>query len=255
MALSPLTTPVSGARHLFRGFGMWRRRPGLMLLGMVPALIVFLLLLAAFIVLLWKVDSLVDWATPFADDWGTTARTVLRLGLMLAVLAAAVFLSAVTFVGLTLTIGDPFYERIWRATEEMLGGPVPDQGPSFWRSTGDSAVFGVISVLCGLGLLLIGFLPLIGPLVGAVLGLLVSGRLLAGELLTRPLEERGLDRDARRAFLRQHRGGLLGFGVATQVFFLIPLGAIVVMPAAVVGATTLARELLADPSQTSPPAR
>jgi len=239
-----MATAAGGAGHLFRGFGMWRRRPGLMLLGMVPALIVFLALLAAFIVLLWKVDSLVDWATPFADDWSTTPRTVLRVGLMLAVLAAAVFLAAVTFVGLTLAVGDPFYERIWRATEEMLGGPVPEQGPGFWRSTGDSIVFALISVLCGVGVLVIGFLPLIGPLVGAVLGLLVSGRLLANELLTRPLEERGMDRDARRAFLRRHRSGMLGFGVATQAFFMIPLGAIVVMPAAVVGSTTLARELL-----------
>lgn len=243
-----MTTAPGGAGHLLRGFGMWRRRPGLMLLGMVPALIVFLVLLAAFLVLLWNVDSLVDWATPFADDWSATPRTVLRIGLMLALLAAAVFLSAVLFVGLTLAVGDPFYERIWRATEEMLGGPVPDRGPAFWRSAGDSVAFASISVLCGVGLLVVGFLPLIGPIVGAVLGLLVSGRLLANELLTRPLEERGMDRDARRAFLRRHRGAVVGFGVTTQVFFMIPLGAIVVMPAAVVGSTTLARELLtADP--------
>jgi CysZ protein len=241
-----MTTAAGGAAHLARGFGMWRRRPGLMLLGMVPALIVFLLLATALIVLLWNVDSLVDWTTPFADDWGTTARTVLRIGLMLAVLAAAGFLSAVMFVGLTLAVGDPFYERIWRETEAMLGGPVPDQGPGFWRSVGDSIAFAAISLVCGIGVLLTGFLPLVGPLVGGVLGLLVVGHLLASELLTRPLEERGMDRDARREFLRQHRGGVLGFGVATQACFLIPLGAIVVMPAAVVGSTTLARELL-DP--------
>jgi CysZ protein len=239
-----MISAAGGAGHLARGFGMWKRRPGLMLLGMLPALIVFLLLLAAFLVLLWKVDSLVDWATPFADDWSTTARTVLRIGLMLAVLAAAVFLAAVMFVGLTLAVGDPFYERIWRATEEMLGGPVPNQGPGFWRSTADSVAFAGISVVCGVAVLVIGFLPLVGPILGAVVGLLVSGRLLASELLTRPLEERGMDRDARRELLRRHRGGMLGFGVATQVFFLIPLGAIVVMPAAVVGSTTLARELL-----------
>ena len=235
-----------GVGHLARGFGMWRQRPGLMLLGMVPALIVFLLLAAAFGLLLWKVDDLVDWATPFADDWGTTARTVLRIGLMLAVLAAAVFLAAVTFVGLTLAVGDPFYERIWRETEAMLGGPVPDQGPGFMHSVADSVAFAAISVICGVGVLVVGFLPIVGPLVGAVLGLLVSGRLLAAELLTRPLEERGMDRSARRELLRRHRGGMLGLGVATQVFFLIPLGAIVVMPAAVVGSTTLARELLAE---------
>ncbi len=74
---------------------------------------------------------------------------------------------------------------------------------------------------------------------------MVAGRALAGELLSRPLEARGLDRRARAALLRPHRGRVLGFGAATQVFFLIPLGAIAVMPAAVAGATMLARDLLA----------
>ena len=36
-----------GARYLWRGFAMWRRRPGLMLLGAVPALLVLVVLLAA----------------------------------------------------------------------------------------------------------------------------------------------------------------------------------------------------------------
>ena len=245
-----MTSFAGGVGHLARGFGMWRRRPGLMLLGMVPALIVFLLLLAAFLVLLWKVDDLVDWATPFADEWATTARTVLRIGLMLAVLSAAVFLFAAVFVALTLAVGDPFYERIWRATEGMLGGPVPDRNIGSLRSVGDSLAFAAISMVAGVGVLLVGFLPVVGPLMGMVVGLLVSGRLLASELLARPLEARGLDRAARKALLRRNPGGMLGFGVATQACFLIPFGAIVVMPAAVVGATGLARDLLADPAQT-----
>jgi CysZ protein len=96
--------------------------------------------------------------------------------------------------------------------------------------------------------LLVGFLPVVGPVLGIAAGLVVSGRLLASELLARPLEARGLDRAARRELLRRNRGGMLGFGVATQAFFLIPLGAILVMPAAVVGATGLARDLLAEPA-------
>ena len=233
-----MTSFAGGVGHLARGFGMWRRRPGLMLLGMVPALIVFLLLLAAFLVLLWKVDDLVDWAT--------TPRTVLRIGLMLAVLSAAVFLFAAMFVALTLAVGDPFYERIWRATEGMLGGPVPNRDIGTLRSVGDSLVFAGISMIAGAGVLLVGFLPVVGPILGVVVGLLVSGRLLASELVARPLEARGLDRAARKELLSRNRGGMLGFGVATQAFFLIPFGAIVVMPAAVVGATGLARDLLVD---------
>ena len=41
-------------------------------------------------------------------------------------------------------------------------------------------------------------------------------------------------------------GGTLGisFGIATQLCFLVPLGAVVAMPAAVAGSTLLARSLL-----------
>ena len=38
---------------------------------------------------------------------------------------------------------------------------------------------------------------------------------------------------------------ILGFGVATWLLFLVPLGAVVVMPAAVAGATMLSRDVLA----------
>ena len=49
---------TGGAAYLLRGFGMWRRRPGLMLLGMVPALLVFLVLGAALLLLLLNLG---DW--------------------------------------------------------------------------------------------------------------------------------------------------------------------------------------------------
>ena len=44
--------------------------------------------------------------------------------------------------------------------------------------------------------------------------------------------------------LRGHRAQLLGFGVATQLCFMIPLGAVFTMPAAVAGSTMLARSAL-----------
>ncbi len=104
-------------------------------------------------------------------------------------------------------------------------------------------------------LLLLGLLPVVGAAIALVGGLLVSGRLLAGELLARPLEARGLDRHQRRELLRRRRGPVWGFGLATQAFFLVPLGAVAVMPGAVAGATMLARDLLAEPvtDQTAPP--
>ena len=238
---------MRGPSYLLRGLGMWRRRPGLMLLGMLPALLVLAVVLAALVGLLLHVGDLVAWATPFADDWAEALRGLLRVGLAVLVVLGFVVVSSLTFTAVTLTVGDPFYERIWVETERMLGGEVPDQGPGFWKSARDGAALAGTGVLLGAGVFVLGLLPVVGTVVGLVLGVAVSGRLLAAELVSRALEARGMDRVARAEVLRRDRGAVLGFGVATQLCFLVPLGAVVVMPAAVVGATVLARDLLERP--------
>lgn len=236
---------TSGARYLLRGFGLWRRRPGLMLLGMLPALLVFAVLATAFVVLLLRLPNLVGWLTPFVDDASDLVRTLVRVGLALALVLGSLALAASTFVGVTLAVGDPFYARIWRETELMLGGPVPDAEVGAWRAVRDGLVLVLGSALAGLLVVLAGFLPLVGALLGAALGLVVGGWLLARDLLGRPLEARGLDAAARAGLARGQRGTVLGFGVVVQLSFLVPLGAVLVMPAAVAGATMLARDLVA----------
>lgn len=240
---------MRGPAYLLRGLGMWRRRPGLMLLGMVPALLVLAAVLAALVVLLLHVTALVGWATPFADDWTPSIRGLLRVGLSILLVLGFVLVASMTFTALTLVVGDPFYERIWAETERTLGGEVPDAGPPFWRSAADGAVLAVAGLGLGIGVFLLGLLPVVGTVVGLVLGVAVSGRLLAGELVSRALEARGLDRPARAEVLRRDRASVLGFGVATQLCFLVPLGAVAVMPAAVAGATMLARDLLTLPGR------
>jgi CysZ protein len=47
--------------------------------------------------------------------------------------------------------------------------------------------------------------------------------------------------------LRAHRPLALGFGVAVFLSFLVPLGAILLMPAAVAGAALLTRRTLGQP--------
>jgi len=234
----------SGMGMLLRGFGFWSKRPGAMFLGLVPAAIVFIVVLAALVALGFSMPGLTDWLTPFADEWDDPWPTLVRSAIGAIIFAAAIVLAAVTFTAVTLAVGDPFYERIWRAVEVEVGGSVPEHGTGFWRSVRDSLVLIAAGLVTAIGVALTGFVPVIGAVLAPVLGVTLSGRLLALELSSRPFEARGIPRLGRRALLRGHRAELLGFGIATQLCFMIPLGAIVTMPAAVAGSTLLARSAL-----------
>ena len=239
----------SGVGMLLRGFAFWGRRPGVMLLGLIPAAVVFVLVLAALVALGISLPGLTDWLTPFADAWVDPWPALFRGTIGAIIFGAAVVLAAVTFTALTLAVGDPFYERIWRAVELELGGEVPERGVGFWRSVRDSLVLIAAGLVTAIGVALTGFVPVVGAVLAPTLGVILSGRLLAMELSSRPLEARGIDRAARRALLRGHRSRLLGFGVATQLCFMIPFGAVITMPAAVAGSTLLARSMLDTPAQ------
>ena len=234
----------SGVGMLVRGFRFWGRRPGVMLLGLIPAAIVFLLVLGALVALGFGLPGFTGWLTPFADEWVDPWPTLIRSAIGAILFGAAVVLAAVTFTAVTLAVGDPFYERIWRAVELELGGIVPEQGAGFWRGLRDSAALIGLGLLASIGVVLTGFLPVVGAVAAPVLGILLSGRLLATELSSRAFEARGIPTADRRMLLRGHRAKLLGFGVATQLCFMVPLGAVLTMPAAVAGSTILARSVL-----------
>ncbi|MDQ1206335.1 EI24 domain-containing protein [Microbacterium sp. SORGH_AS_0862] len=231
---------LRGARLLLGGFGWFTRRPGLMLLGLLPALIVSAGLSAALVALATALAPLTDAVTPFADDWPAAWAIALRVALGVAVFAGALLLAATTFTALTLIVGEPFYDRIWRSVEIADSGAVPDYDPGWRAAFADATGLIVRGALAAALAFALGFIPLIGGVVGTVTGVLLSGWILADELSGRALTARGIDRRARRRLLRTARGRALGFGIMTQLCFLIPLGAVFTMPAAVVGATRLA---------------
>lgn len=234
----------AGVGMLMRGFGFWARRPGIMLLGLIPAAIVFVVILGALVALGFSMPTLTGWLTPFADDWADPWPDLIRAAVGAILFAAAIVLAAVTFTALTLAVGDPFYERIWHAVELEVGGALPEHDLGFWRSVRDSAKLIGLGMVAAIAVGLSGFVPLVGAVLAPTLGVLLSGRLLAMELSSRAFEARGIAGSTRRAILRGHRAQVLGFGVATQLCFMIPLGAVFAMPAAVAGSTLLARSAL-----------
>jgi CysZ protein len=234
---------IAGIRTLLRGFGLWRTRPGLMVLGLIPAVIAVVVLGAAIVPLLFGMPTISSWLTPFADGWVEPWRALLRTAVGLVVAAAGLALASAVFSALTLTIGDPFYQRIWHAVEVDLGDPAPADGGSFWTTLGEGLRLVVLGILIAVLVLLVGFIPGVGGVVGPVLGVVLTGRLLARELTARAFDARDLSPADRAALFSGSRARVLGFGVATQLCFLIPGGAVAVMPAAVAGSTILARDM------------
>ncbi|WP_309128370.1 EI24 domain-containing protein [Microbacterium sp.] len=235
---------LTGIRFLGRGFGYWRRRPGLMTLGLLPGLIALVLLAAAIIPLLLSLGTITTWITPFADGWEPFWATALRSALGVVIAIGALVLASVLFTALTLLIGDPFYQRIWRSVENDLGGEVPEGDGGLRVAVAESIRLVALGALVALLALVIGFIPLVGAVLATVTSILLTGRLLARELTGRALNARDIASHDRTRLFAGRRSRLLGFGVATQLCFMVPLGAVFIMPTAVAGATLLARDLL-----------
>lgn len=225
---------------------MWGSSPRAMLLGAIPPLIVGALYLAVAIALILNLDTVITWMTPFVNDWDPSAQPLVRVPFAIALLGAVLLVGVFTFTAVTLTVGDPFYERIARRVEIELGDAPAELDESFWtglwRGIGGGVRFLLLTASVGLLLFVLGFIPLLGQTVVPVLGWFVGGWFLAIELSGFAFEARGLRLKDRRRMLAANRARTLGFGVPIYLLFLVPFVAVLVMPAAVAGATMLARD-------------
>ncbi|MBO0830258.1 MAG: EI24 domain-containing protein [Streptosporangiales bacterium] len=250
------TGVVNGFACLLRGIGFVARRPRLWALGLVPALVTFVVLTGLVVLLAVFADDLVTWATPFADGWSRTVRDDVRVLVAIALVLLAVWVEVLVFVSLTLVIGQPFYERLSRIVDEDLGnapaGPDESWQRGARRAVGESLAVLVRTLPTGLLVFLVGLVPVVGQVLGSVLGALVGGRFLALELMAPATERRGVYLRERLALARRHRLGVYGFGVPVFVLFLVPFLSVVLMPGAVAGATLLVRELTETASRPAP---
>jgi CysZ protein len=239
---------VAGVGYFVRGLAWTARRPRLWLFGLIPALIALVLYAAALVVLIVYADDLASAITPFADDWSDGPRRAVRIIVGLGIVGAGALFAVLTFTALTLLVGEPFYERLAERVEDSMGGAPPAAGGSagaeLLRGVGDAIILGVVALGFAAVFFVLGLLPGVGQTVVPVVAACVSGYFLSGELTGIALARRGLRRRERFARLRRERPLAVGFGAAVFVVFLIPLGAVVAMPGAVVGGTMLARERL-----------
>jgi CysZ protein len=240
---------TDGIGFFLQGVRWVARNPRWWLFGLIPALIVFVLYAVALYFLGTNLGGLAEWATPFASGWGEAARKTLRALVGLVIFGTGLVLSVVTFTAVTLIVGEPFYEKLSEKVEETYGEVPSGHELPLWksipRSVKDSLITLGYVLLFTVPLFFLGFVPVIGQTVVPVLGALVSGFFLTVELTTLAMERRGMARKNRFALLRRNKASALGFGVLVFLLFLIPLVAVVAMPAAVAGGAIMVRAKLA----------
>src|SRR5690554_3452116 len=103
---------LDGVRLLGRGVALYTRTPGLLLPGALPVLLAAALFLLGFVGVLFFLTDLATTVTWFADDWADTPQIIAGVFASIAIIWAALLIGIVTFTSVTLTIGDPCYERI-----------------------------------------------------------------------------------------------------------------------------------------------
>ena len=239
----------NGAGCLVRGVATLAGSPHLWLLGLVPALLALVVVVALLVGLAVALPGVVNSLTPFAAAWGSTERGTLRLLIGAAVIVAAIWLALVSYTALAVAIGQPFYELIVRRVEAR-DGLVPAQiDVPWWRAAGRAVRDGIFMVALTAGLsltvLVLGLLPVVGQTLVPVAAACITAFLLAVELSAIALERRGVRLRERVRLLWRRRFMAIGFGLAVLLLFLVPLGVVLVMPAAVVGGSYLARRLTA----------
>ncbi len=230
---NPSNNPLMGVGYLLKGFKLVLR-PGLRRYVVVPVLINTLLFSA---VIYFGANLVFEFSQGLLPDWLDFLAFIL-VPLFLLLSAVAMFF---TFTMVANLIASPFNGLLAEAVEYRLTGrelPPLNTG-KLLREAG----MAIVSELKKLGyilirivpLLLLFFIPVIGPLMWAAF----SAWMLAISYIDYPLANHGLAFPEQRTLIGERRWLGLGFGVAVMATMAIPVVNFIVMPCAVAGATAL----------------
>jgi CysZ protein len=223
-----------GIRAFFEGVGFVARTPRLWALALVPAITAMVLslalgLTAGHYVSLWAHRT-------FGDGFG---GTLFAVGAMVAVVLLAIVLA----VSMAQPLSGWALDAIVRTQASALGLE-PFARQSLLTTTMRSAASSFIALMVGLptiaALGIVGWFVPPAAIATVPLKVVVTGLLLAWDLLDYPLALRGISLGARLVWCVRHLGAVMGFGLAATLFFAIPGLGLLALPCGVAAATRLA---------------
>lgn len=239
--MNPLTEFAAGPIYLLRGLRLIRE-PRLRRYVLIPLLINIVLIVALIGLFGWQLDHWLDAWLNGLPGWLTWLETVLWwVGLLMASL-----LFCYLFTFLANLVASPFNGLLSAQVEQLLTGRQPESSLSLAGEMADG-VAGELRLIrfslaraCLLGIvsLVLLFIP-VANLAIPFLWFGFGAFMLAFEYLDPPMGNRGMSFHAKLDYVRSRRWRHMGFGSVVTLMTAIPLVNLVVMPAAVAGATAL----------------
>lgn len=236
-----MPNPASGPAYLIRGFKLINQ-PGIRRFAILPILVATIV----FGLLMWMgygyFGALLEWMLPSGDSWWVT---LIRGVLWPLFFIAVVLLLYFSFTVLANLIAAPFNGLLAEKVEALLTGQAPE------KATGVKGLItdilpSMLNELRKLGYYLIWALPLLilflipmVNLIAPILWALFVAWMHAFEYVEYPMENHRIRFKQVRQTLKSKRILGLGFGASVMMAMLIPVVNLLVMPAAVAGATAM----------------
>ena len=229
---------ISGADYFLRGFSLIRQ-PGIRTFVLIPLLVNFVLFAGAFYALLLQLDGLFAWLHQQIPAWLDWLDYLLWPIALITILVVFSFI----FSSVTNWIAAPFNGLLAEKVEHILTGqPANDSGmldivKDVPRTFGREWTKLKYYLPKAIGCLILFFIPVVGQTLAPVLWFLFSAWMMAIQYIDYPADNHKLGWNEMLAWLREKRWQSMSFGGIVYLVLLIPVVNILMMPAAVAGAT------------------
>ncbi len=234
-----MTGLVRGVGDLLAGARTIIKTPKLWPYALVPLIINIVVYIAVIGMGIYFFSDIMGYYLPDGEGW---YYSLLRYLLWVVLAVVIVIGTFFTFFSVACVISSPFNELLSARYEELLTGQRPDEGLSIVASLAAEIKRLIVYIIAAAILLIItialSFVPGLNLII-PILWALFSGFVAAFEFLSYPLERKGLSFGQKMVFLKANLSRSEGFGIGIYFALFVPVLNFMVIPAAVIGATSI----------------
>ena len=228
-------SPIKGFHYALEGLRLIKR-PELRLFVIAPIAVSLLIYTIAAYFCIANFDGITGKISGFFPDW-----EILKTLIDIVVFLCLIFLFIFTFTFLTNLVASPFLGLLSEKTELLLTGKPIDSG-SGWGEMLKSIPASIGRELKKLGyylprLIAVFILAIILTPVAPLIWFLFGAWMMSVQYIDYPIDNNRQSFDELKRHLTKNRAASLGYGAVIILFMMIPVVSIVVIPAAVAGAT------------------